>query len=84
MVKQDNKENRSAGLEALVLCSQLGLTLAIPIVLGAVAGHWLDKKLNTGIVFLIILLLMGIAAGLLGAYNQIMSVTKKRDNDKRK
>lgn len=74
--EQDEKDNRFSGLEALALCSQLGLTLALPIVLGAVAGHWLDKKFSTGMIFLILLIVMGIAAGLAGAYRQITSVTK--------
>lgn len=75
---QKDRPGMGAGLEALALCGQLGLTLAIPIVLGAVAGHWLDGKLKTGMIFLILLLILGIAAGIIGAYNQVMSVTKKK------
>lgn len=71
-------KKRFTGLEALVLCSQLGFTIAMPIVLGALAGRWIDSKLGTGMTFMIVLLITGVAAGIYGAYTQIMSVTKKR------
>lgn len=70
--------SKSSGLEAIALMSQLGLTIATPIVLGALAGNWLDKKLDTGMIFMILLLLIGIAAGISGAYRQITDVTKKK------
>ena len=37
----------------------LGLYLALPIVLGALAGQWLDQKFKTKAVFTIVLLLFG-------------------------
>lgn len=73
-----NKPNKSTGYEALVLITQLGLTLATPIVLGAVAGHWIDGKLGTNMIFLVILVVFGVAAGIMGAYSQITSVIKKK------
>lgn len=79
----DEKETKKksaleSGFEALALVPQLGLTIAIPIVLGAFGGHWLDGKLGTGIIFSIILLCAGIAGGIFGAYRQVMMVTKKK------
>ena len=76
--KEPNKPNKSTGYEALVLITQLGLTLATPIVLGAVAGHWIDSKLGTNMIFLVILVVLGVAAGIMGAYSQITSVVKKK------
>lgn len=70
--------NNGAGLEALALMTQLGFTLATPIVLGALAGNWLDERLGTGAIFLILLLILGIVMGILGAYHLVTSVTKKR------
>lgn len=72
------KRSSSNGLEALALFSQLGITMAVPIVLGVLAGHWLDERLGTKILFLILLACMGIGAGMMGAYHQIMSVTKRK------
>lgn len=76
--EKKNKSGLSSGLEALTLISQLGLSIAIPIVLGAVAGHWLDGKLGTGMIFFLILLCLGIAGGFVGAYRQIVTVSKKK------
>lgn len=76
--KDNNKSVWGASLESLTLISQLGLTIAIPIVLGAMAGHWLDVKFGTGRIFSILLLLIGIAGGIAGAWNLVTAVTKKK------
>jgi len=75
----DEKKNKSvmkSGLESMTLITQLGLIIAIPIVLGAMAGHWLDGKLGTGVIFSLILLFLGIAGGIVGAYRQVTTVIK--------
>jgi len=76
--EKKDKPGMGSGLEALTLITQLGLTIAVPIVLGAVAGHWLDGKLGTGMIFFLILLCLGIAGGFVGAYRQIITVGKKK------
>jgi ATP synthase protein I len=79
MDREDGKKSGiGSGLEALTLVSQLGLTIAIPIVLGAVAGHWIDGKLNTGMVFFLVLVCLGVVGGLAGAYRQVMTLGKRR------
>ncbi len=75
---KEKKSSLESGLEALTLLSQLGLSLAIPILLGAFVGHWVDGKLGTGMLFFTILICLGIAGGFVGAYRQIMLVTKKK------
>jgi ATP synthase protein I len=75
MDKKDPERDK-LDLSALTLISQLGLMIVIPIVLGAAAGHWLDEKFGTGIVFFLILLIAGIAGGFYGAYDQVTSVMK--------
>lgn len=77
--EETEKTSPQAGLEALVLFSQLGLTMAIPILLGAIGGHWLDEKLGTKVLFLILLLCLGIVGGIAGAYRQITVVTKGKE-----
>lgn len=74
MTDRNEKRGVSSGLEAFTLVSQLGLTIAIPILLGAVGGHWLDKKLDTGMVFFLILICLGIAGGFISAYHQIKKI----------
>lgn len=53
---------------SLALVGQLGFTIAIPIVLCAVVGNYLDGYLHTGHVFVLLGLLLGLIAGIYGAY----------------
>jgi ATP synthase protein I len=82
-LRETGREDRQrtslrSGLEAFALITQLGLTIALPVVLGAAAGHWIDGKLGTGLVFFLILLLLGLAGGFTGAYRQITSLGKRK------
>ncbi|HWQ77958.1 MAG TPA: AtpZ/AtpI family protein [Anaerovoracaceae bacterium] len=72
------KSSPGSGLEAFALISQLGLTMALPIVLGAAAGHWIDVKLGTGMVFFLVLLCFGLAGGFIGAYHLIVVIGKRK------
>lgn len=74
MTDRNEKRGMSSGLDAFALVSQLGLTIAIPIILGAVCGHWLDEKLGTGMIFFLILICLGIAGGFISAYHQIRKI----------
>jgi F0F1-type ATP synthase assembly protein I len=61
--------------QALAVASQFGITLAICVVLGYFAGHWLDDRLNTGIIFTLIGVLLGLVAAVLNTmrlYNALM------------
>lgn len=60
----------------LVLMSQLGFTMLGCILGGFGLGFLLDKHLGTFPVFLILFLLVGIAAGFWRAYALIMRVTR--------
>lgn len=75
-VEEEVKEDVKTDLVAFTMISQIGLMIVIPIVLGAAAGHWLDEKLGTGIIFFLILLLAGIAGGFYGAYDHINTAMK--------
>jgi ATP synthase protein I len=46
----------------------MGFTIAIPIVAGAVGGHFLDGLTHTEPLFLLLGLLLGLIAGMYGAY----------------
>lgn len=59
------------GLGALALVGQVGLAVAAPIVAGVLGGLFLDRFLGgTGIV-LLLMIFLGIAAGIFGAYRAI-------------
>ena len=65
----------------------MGFYIAIAIILGIWGGHWLDGKMNTGPLWLIIGLILGIAVAALGVYNMIkpfMEEAKKTDNKQNK
>ena len=69
-------KNNPGALQALALWTQLGITLAGPMVLGAVAGRWLDGKFGTGTILTIILLIFGIAVGVTGAYGMVKGIIR--------
>jgi len=48
--------------EALAVASQFGISLVVCVVLGYLAGHWLDDRLNSGIIFTLIGVLLGLVA----------------------
>ncbi len=64
----------------------MGFYIAIAIILGIWGGHWLDGKMNTSPLWLIIGLFLGIAVAALGVYNMIkpfIQEAKKPDNNKK-
>jgi F0F1-type ATP synthase assembly protein I len=48
-------------VQALAIASQFGIALVVAVVLGFFVGQWLDGRLNTGIVFTLIGVLLGLA-----------------------
>jgi ATP synthase protein I len=65
----------------------MGFYIAIAVLLGIWGGHWLDGKLNTGPLWLIIGLILGIAVAALGVYNMLkpfIESAKKSDNNSKK
>lgn len=52
------------GLQAVALVGQLGAVISLPIVLGALAGAYLDR----GPLVLVTLIILGVIAGMVGAY----------------
>lgn len=58
-------------LQAFAVISTLGLQFAFAVVLGFYLGSWLDEKLASGQLFVIIGVLAGVFAGFLGAYKLI-------------
>ena len=69
-------------LANFALVSQIGVTMVIPTVLGVWLGALIDKKLQTGALFLIILMLLGIASGFRNVYVLVYKQFKKKEEDK--
>ena len=68
-------------LAALSL-SGLGFYIAGAIILGIVGGRWLDTKLNTSPLWLIIGLILGIAVAVTGTYNMLKPFIENNRKDK--
>ena len=71
-----NKEFKVLGL-----VFDLGYTIAVPLVVFALGGRFLDKKLETAPLFLLIGIFAALAASGYGIYKKIKQV-EESDNDK--
>ncbi len=68
-------------LAALSL-SGLGFYIAGAIILGIVGGRWLDSKLNSSPLWLIIGLIVGLAVAVMGTYNMLKPFIENNKKDK--
>jgi ATP synthase protein I len=66
-------------VQALAVASQFGITLAVSVVLGYFAGHWLDDRLSTGIIFTLIGVLLGLVAAVLNTVRLYNALMRKSD-----
>ena len=67
-----NGENPKEWLYYLGLVTQLGLVVVVTILVGLVAGVFLDKLFQTSPVLSVVFIALGVAAGLYNAYQLIM------------
>lgn len=63
-----NKKPPPSAWGTMAAVGQLGLTVAVPIALGAILGTFLDGKFHTGHLFVLLGLLLGLILGIFGAY----------------
>jgi ATP synthase protein I len=62
------KKKPPSAWESLALMGQLGFTIAIPLVAGALLGNYLDSVTHQKTLFLLLGLLLGLIVGIYGAY----------------
>lgn len=74
--KEMNRKPPPSVLGSLAALGGMGLTIALPIAFGAIAGHYLDGLIHTGYLFLLCGLLLGLITGIYGAYRLFTSVLK--------
>src|SRR5438270_6482356 len=67
--------------QALAVASQFGITLAISVVLGYFAGHWIDDRLNTGIIFTLIGVLLGLVAAVLNTVRLYSALMRRSQSE---
>ena len=68
-------------VQALAVASQFGISLAVSVVLGYFAGHWLDDRLNTGIIFTLIGVLLGLVAAVLNTIRLYTALMRKSESE---
>lgn len=66
-------------LQNLALVTQLGISMTVPIVLSIFIGNYIDKKLGTKGVFLIIFIILGIGASISSLFRLTMKKDKKNE-----
>jgi len=66
--------------ENLGLITQIGMIMIIPIFAGLFGGKWLDERLNTGNIFLLIGIILGVIIAFLNLYRYTMKDIKKRSD----
>jgi F0F1-type ATP synthase assembly protein I len=67
--------------QALAVASQFGITLAISVVLGYLAGHWIDDRLGTGIIFTLIGVLLGLVAAVLNTVRLYKALMRNSESE---
>ena len=67
-VKRARESRELSFWEGLSLVGAVGWMIAIPSVLGAVVGRWLDDRFGSGVLCTLLLLGLGLAAGCLAAF----------------
>ncbi len=75
------RDDRKKTLQALTLITQLGLVMIVSIGMTTALGIWLDKRLGTSFLT-VILFFVGVAAGFQGAYRTIRQIFKDEEGDK--
>lgn len=66
-------------LQNLALVTQLGISMTVPIVLSIFIGNYIDKKLGTKGIFLIIFIILGIGASISSLFRLTMKKDKKNE-----
>lgn len=72
------KNNNKETIQGLSLVTQIGLSVITPILLSVFFGNFIDKKLATKGIFVIIFLILGTGAGFLNLFKITGAYGKKR------
>ena len=84
--KQKNQESFKKGMKTLVVLTQTAISMIVPIVLCIFAGMWIDKKANTGNIWTMVFIILGIGAAFRNTYFLLRQFTKgvNEEDDKNK
>ncbi|WP_352419719.1 AtpZ/AtpI family protein [Proteiniborus sp.] len=73
-----NQNEKSKALQNLVLISQVGISMIVPILLGTWLGITIDRKLGTGIIFFIIFIILGIISAFVTLFKITAGSNKRK------
>ena len=68
-------------LAYFALFSEIGLVLLVTVLVGVLAGYWLDQRLGTIPVFVLVGLGVGLTAGALSVWRLISRYLARMDED---
>lgn len=68
--------------KGLALITHIGLQMIIPIFGAVFLGHYIDERLQTGNIFLIVFIILGVMVGFLNVYKLVMHDIKRSNNKK--
>jgi len=68
-------------IQALAVASQFGITLAISVVLGFFVGQWLDDRLKTSPLFILIGVLLGLVGAAINTVRLYRALLRKSESD---
>jgi F0F1-type ATP synthase assembly protein I len=69
-------------IQSLAVAAQFGTTLAISVVLGYFVGHWIDDRINTGIIFTLIGVLLGLVGAASNTVRLYRALLRKTESDR--
>jgi len=79
---KSGKKNRREALRALSLMTHLGLTMLICVLIGVVAGRYIDGRLGTSPWLLLVFTVLGAGAAIKFMYDTVMKNMEKDDRQK--
>jgi ATP synthase protein I len=68
-------------LAYFALFSEIGLVLLVTVLAGVLAGYWLDQRLGTIPIFVLVGLGIGLTAGALAVWRMISRFLARLDDD---
>lgn len=71
-------------IKSLSLVSQIGILMATPIFMCTLFGYWLDTKLGTQGLFLILFILVGVYAAFRNLFVTVLKMTDTEKKDKKR
>lgn len=80
---RQRKDDKKKTFQTLSLITQLGLVMIVSIGMTSALGIWLDRRLGTSFIT-VILFFLGAVAGGQGAYRMMKQIFKEEDDERDK